>query len=226
MRQEISFSELVFLRESGQLKWYSVCDVICLFCEDRVCSTEKDQHDKVLPYCVECGVFYQPKWDLREGILYLEVEPKTVGDTQVSVSDVPYFYKDSLLAVKEHILGELSDSACPVSQTELLVNVSGNIDQIQTALSELVDCGLVEVNETGGVLSYTRGAAEPLSEAPTHKNVAASVRQLLEQEKRVSTQQLAEQIDASRQSIDAALKKLINTGEIRKVKRGVYETVG
>lgn len=225
MKQEISYAELVSFRESGKLTSHAVCELVCMFCEYGVDETAKDQHDNDLPYCVECGVFYEPKWDLREGTLYLEVVPKTVGDARVSADAVPYFYEDSLLAVKEKILFLLDKSGSALSATELSISLSVGGDEKHAALLDLIDSGLVQETESNGVLSYARVVCDPVSDAPVHKDVAASVRHLLKEEQTLSTKELVERIDASRQSIDAALKKLVNTGEIRKVKRGVYETV-
>lgn len=66
---------------------------------------------------------------------------------------------------------------------------------------------------------------EPENKPPEHKDVSGQIRTLMHQHSHVTTQQLANNIDASRQAIDNALKKLIGTGEIQKIKRGVYQVI-
>ena len=66
---------------------------------------------------------------------------------------------------------------------------------------------------------------ESENKPPEHKDVIGQIRTLLHQHTHVTTKQLANSINASRQSIDYAIKKLIENGEIRKIKRGVYELI-
>lgn len=56
-----------------------------------------------------------------------------------------------------------------------------------------------------------------------HKDVRGQILVLFQEKKTMKTAEMQTRIDASRQSIDTALKKLIAENKIRKLNRGIYQ---
>lgn len=63
------------------------------------------------------------------------------------------------------------------------------------------------------------------TQAPKHKDVKAKILDLLIQHTTITTAEIKKHIDASKQSINTALKKLIDENKIIKIDRGLYQRV-
>ena len=73
--------------------------------------------------------------------------------------------------------------------------------------------------------STDRHEATPLPNQATHSDVASKVLSLFEFKPTVTTGEMLASIECSREGLNKALRKLLDSGELGKVKRGVYQRI-
>lgn len=78
------------LKESGVLEPKRMGGINCYFCESPVSETHTDRRGAILPYCTECGVYYQPKFVFDKGAIYVSVIPRVQNDTYSDTAEVSH----------------------------------------------------------------------------------------------------------------------------------------